>query len=146
MLCSITTFILLSACKSSLMPLLFRNHYMTDKYLYFKTIFSGYGTSMCCSRIRVTLSGVVKDKQGGFAGNYQKASGLINGRSYWNQMDGGNALWWNNIFNVWEIGNSSELGSNSDNSIHPVQDSACPTSDNLFKYLNGKEWSLAPRH
>ena len=53
-------------------------------------LFSGYGTSMCCSRIRVTLNGVVKDKQGqyGIAGTYQKAIGLINNRSYWNHIDG----------------------------------------------------------
>ena len=49
---------------------------------------------MCCSRIGVTLNGVVKDKQGqyGRAGTYQKASGLINNRSYWNKIDGFIAL------------------------------------------------------
>ena len=84
---------------------------MNDKYLHFKTIFSGYGTSMCCSRIRVTLNGVVKDKQGKLAGTYQKASGLINNRSYWNKIDGDHALWWDIIANVWNIGSSSNIGS-----------------------------------
>ena len=117
---------------------------MNDKYLHFKTIFSGYGASMCCSRIRVTLSGVVKDKQGGFAGNYQKASDLINGRSFWNQINGDSALWWDDISNEWTIGSSSKLGSKI-GGIHSVQDSACPTSDNLFKYtLVSGEWPLAP--
>ena len=46
---------------------------------------------MCCSRIRVTLNGVVKDKKDEFAGTYQKASVLINKRSYWNKIDGDGA-------------------------------------------------------
>ena len=28
--------------------------------------------------------------------------------------------------------------------IISVQDSACPTSDNLFKYYDGGKWTLAP--
>ena len=108
------------------------------------------GTSMCCSRIRVTLNGVVKDKQGGYAGTYQKASGLINNRSHW--IDGNQALWYNIITNVWEIADSSQLGANANNSIHSVQDTACPTSDNLFRYydvdadkwLLHNKWLLAP--
>ena len=90
---------------------------------------------MCCSRIRVTLNGVVKDKHGSKAGTYQKASDLINGRSYYNQIDGDQALWWDKITNVWMIGPSSYLGSNT-GGISSVQDSACPTSDNLFKYAD----------
>ena len=90
---------------------------------------------MCCSRIRVTLNGVVKDKQGeyGIAGTYQKAIGLINNRSYWNHIDGDVALWWNNISNTWMIGASSDLG-NDFGGIISAQDSACPTSDNKYKY------------
>ena len=91
---------------------------------------------MCCSRIRVTLNGVVKDKQGKCAGTYQKASGLINNRSYWNKIDGEYALWWDIIVNSWTIGRLSDLGSNL-GYIKSVQDSACPTSDNLFKYADG---------
>ena len=98
---------------------------------------------MCCSRIRVTLNGVVKDKQGGCVGIYQKASELINGRSYWNQINGDSALWWDDISNEWTIGSSSKLGSKI-GGIHSVQDSACPTSDNLFKYYDGVEFNLAP--
>jgi len=98
---------------------------------------------MCCSRIRVTLNGVVKDNQGGFAGNYQKVSELINGRSYWNKMDGDDALWWDKINNNWMIGSSSNLGSNI-GCIKSVQDSACPTSNNRFNYSDGVEFNLAP--
>ena len=90
---------------------------------------------MCCSRIRVTLNGVVKDKHGSKAGTYQKASDLINGRSYYNQIDGDKALWWDKITNVWMIGDSSHLGSDI-GGIISAQDSACPTSDNLFKYAD----------
>ena len=98
---------------------------------------------MCCSRIRVTLNGVVKDKQGGFAGTYQKANGLTNNRSYWNKINGDHALWWDKTANVWLIGSSSNLGSNT-GGIDSVQDAACPTSDNLFKYWNGDKFLLAP--
>ena len=99
---------------------------------------------MCCSRIRVTLNGVVKDRHGGFAGTYQKASKLTNNRIFWNQTDGDRALWWDNI-NKWRIGSSSYLGSNT-GYISSVQDSACPTSDNLFKYYDSDsgKWPLAP--
>ena len=106
-------------------------------------LFSGYGTSMCCSRMRVTINGVVKDKQGEIAGTYQKGNELINNRSYWNKIDGDQALWWDNITNTWMFGESSVLGSNT-GGIVSVQDSACPTSDNLFKYADGEKFVLAP--
>ena len=96
---------------------------------------------MCCSRIRVTLNGVVKDEQSSKAGTYQKGSGLINNRSHWNQIDGGDALWYDIINNKWTFGSSSDLGSNI-SGIKSVQDTACPTRDNLFKYYDGDEWHL----
>ena len=98
---------------------------------------------MCCSRISVTLNGVVKDKWGSKAGTYQKASGLINNRSHWNQIDGDQALWYDITTNTWLIGSSSKLGSNI-GGIESVQDTACPTSDNLFKYADSGKWPLAP--
>ena len=103
---------------------------------------------MCCSRIRVTLNGVVKDKQGRADGTYQKASSLANMRSYWNHMDGDNALWWDNIINVWMIGESIDLGSDT-GAISSAQDSARPTSDNLFKYNHSNDeigFRLAPNN
>ena len=102
---------------------------------------------MCCSRIRVTLNGVVKDKQGSRAGTYQKASTLINNRWYWNHINGDVALWYVNEDNYWMIGSSSNLG-NDYGGITTAQDSACPTSDNQFKYTIGSgesaQWPLAP--
>ena len=97
---------------------------------------------MCCSKIRVTLNGDVKDKHGERAGTYQKASRLINNRSYWNQINGDQALWWDTFANAWTIGLSSNLGDNY-GGIHSVQDSACPTFI-LFHYADGDEWNLAP--
>ena len=98
---------------------------------------------MCCSRMRVTINGVVKDKQGSRGGTYQKGSELINNRSYWNEIDGDQALWWSKIHNKWVIGSPRHLGFNR-GYIYLVQDSACPTSDNLFNYADGDEWTLAP--
>lgn len=98
------------------------------------------------SRIRV------KDNKWYAAGTYQKASGLINNRSYWNQIDGeyqayrelhlyDQALWWDNITNTWTIGHSR----NGYGGIISVQDSACPTSEYLFKYFDGTtNYPLAP--
>ena len=98
---------------------------------------------MCCSRIRVTLNGVVKDKHGGLAGTYQKSRRLTNNRSYWYQTNGGKVFWYDNIKNIWKIGYGSDLG-HGHGDIRSVQDSACPTSDNLFKYYDGVEFNLAP--
>ena len=98
---------------------------------------------MCCSKIRVTLNGAVKDKQGGFAGIYQKASGLKNNRSHWKKIDGDHALWYD-IINRWRIGASSDAGSKT-GGIESVHDIACPTSGNLFKYHSGGgKWPLVP--
>ena len=104
---------------------------------------------MCCSRIRVKLNGDVKDKQSHRAGIYQKASELINKRSYWNQINGTNALWYSIIDNGWIIGSSSNLKSDI-SAITSAQDSACPTSENLFFYVIGEmsahdyeEWIFA---
>ena len=96
---------------------------------------------MCCSRIRVTLNGVAKEKQGIKAGTYLKASGLINNRSHWLQIDGDQALWYSIIDNRWNIGFSSDLGSNI-GGITSVQDSACPTKADKFLYATGDEWTL----
>ena len=85
----------------------------------------------------------MKDKQGRFAGTYQKASGLKNKRSYWNKIDGGDALWYVIGYNVWMIGSSSDLGSNGGN-IASKQDAACPTSNNLFQWGDGVKFHLAP--
>ena len=100
---------------------------------------------MCCSTIRVTLNGVVKDIKRSRAGTYQKTSGLINNRSHWNKIDGDHALWYNNNNNVWMIGSSRYLGSRITDGIHSFQDTACPKSDCRFKYHSGSgEWALAP--
>ena len=99
-------------------------------------MFLNFFSGMCCSRIRVTLNGVVKDKAGGYAGTYQKASGVINNRSHW--IDGDQALWYDIIANAWTIGPSSYLGSNT-GSIKSVQDTACPNNNNLFRYYDGNK-------
>ena len=43
---------------------------------------------MCCSTIRISLNGVVKDQWVSKAGTYQKANGKKNNRSYWTKIDG----------------------------------------------------------
>ena len=96
---------------------------------------------MCCPRITVTLDGIVEEKESNKAGTYQKANGSINNRSHWNQIDGDQALWYTITFNKWKIGPASNLGSDTGN-INSVQDTACPTTNDLFKYWDGDEWTL----
>ena len=99
---------------------------------------------MCCSIIRA----IIKDKLGrSFDGFYQKASGY----AYWNQMNNSNmnygdydgALWYDIVINVWYFGSSSDLESNI-GEIHLAQHSACPVSDNQFKYFDDDKHRLAP--
>ena len=97
---------------------------------------------MCCSRIRVKLNGDVKDKQSHRAGIYQKASELINKRSYWNQINGTNALWYSIIDNGWIIGSSSNLKSDI-SAITSAQDTACPNNENKYFYWNTNQYILA---
>ena len=44
---------------------------------------------------------------------------------------------------IWLIGESIDLGSNT-GYIHSIQDSACPTSNILFKYATGGEFVSEP--
>ena len=112
----------------------------TDNFNFF----SGYGTTLCCSRLQITINGAVQDNQGGRSGIYQKARGLVNDRSFWNRIDGDDALWYDNIVtNSWLIGASEDLGSDF-RGINSVQDTSCPTSDNRFEYTDGNEFFLAP--
>ena len=109
-------------------------------------IFSGYGTTLCCSRIEVILNGDIQGTQGSRSGVYQKGRGLFTNRSHWNQIGGGNSLWYEILINAWFIGSSSNIGdaSNTDGGINSVQDTACPTSDNRFQFFDGTGFILLP--
>ena len=104
-------------------------------YFFFK--------SVCCSRIEVILDGDVQVTQGSRSGIYQRDRGLINNRNFWNQIDGGNSLWYSIRNNRWFIGSSSSLGTNT-GGIFSVQAFACPTSDNFYQYVSGGEFIPAP--
>ena len=93
----------------------------------------------------MTLNGGLKNKLGILAGTYKKSSELVNKRSHWNQINEDIAIWYDIINNVWMIGPSRHLGS-TNGGISSVQDSACPTSPNLFQYGDVAEgkWRLVP--
>ena len=89
------------------------------------------------------LNGVVNELHGESAGNYQKAIGLKNDRSYWNQIDGDLDLWYDNrVTNTWIIGSSADLRSDIGR-IASTQESACPTSNNQFLYNDYGDWTLS---
>ena len=90
------------------------------------------------------LNGDVQIAQGSRSGVYQRARGLINNRGHWSQIDGSNALWYDSItLNAWFIGSSNSLGTNT-GGIRSIHASACPTGDNIFRYVTGGEFVLAP--
>ena len=105
----------------------------------------GYGTTLCCSRIQVTLFGDVQVAQANKAGVYQKGRTFTNNRSHWNQVNGNSALWYDSrFFNVWTIGSLADLGSDI-GGIFATQDTACPTTDNLYVYVtDAGEFIFAP--
>ena len=122
----------------------------SSKKIYVKC-FLGPGTS-CCFRIRVNLSGVVKQRLGRYSGIYEKDSydAMVNGRNYWHQKKSlynnntGHALWYDNVYNVWTIGDSSDLGLYG--GIYSVQDRACPTNINQFLYSDENKRPFAPNN
>ena len=101
---------------------------------------------MCCSTLNVTLNGIVDAKLGqyGISGVFQKSSGLVNNRCYWNHTNGGHAIWYDNKeTNSWMIGQSADLGS-VNRGINSAQDSACPSSENKYNYWDVQKDEFFP--
>ena len=89
----------------------------------------------------MTLNGIVKEEHGIRSGNYKKASGKINNRFHWSQINGNQSIWYNTNVNTWVIGNSKNIGINrSQPGIWTTREEECPTIKNRFYYGN---WQLA---
>ena len=79
-------------------------------------------------------------------GKYRIENDLVNGRKHWTSLDGNQAIWCDNLTNVWMIGPSSDRGSKI-GGIMSIHDSGCPTQNGMrYKYYNGNSFSLAPKN
>ena len=60
--------------------------------------------------MNVTLKGEAKDAQSTRAGIYIRGPKLVNGKSYWLQDSGTNAIWFDKAKGNWNIGPKDDLG------------------------------------
>ncbi len=80
----------------------------------------------------MSLSGNAHPKQFTKAGKYKQA-GESGGLPYW--VKGHRAIWYDNTFNRWRIGNKEYLGTSRGDYLHSTSASACPTTAEGSKAL-----------
>ena len=61
----------------------------------------------------MTLKSEVEDRNQNVKGTYIISSNLSNGKPYWLQEFGNQAIWFCKIFNNWKIGDVSNIGNSS---------------------------------
>lgn len=110
-----------------------------DEPLDVETFADPAAPQTCCARIKITLTGTAKTKQGANAGTY-KYTGTKNGRAYWKKTDNKRAIWYVSQYKDWAIGELKDLGTTRRSiatmSDHQVE---CPyTNYNraVWKYWN----------
>ena len=62
------------------------------------------------SAYRITLRDRALAKHSAKSGIYLCQASLVNERNHWLQIDGKNAIWYDNVFNNWKIGTTDNLG------------------------------------
>ena len=119
----------------------------------FLNVLLEYGTSECCYRIRIKLSGVVKQRLGRYSGIYERdIYNYFRGRHYWHQKKSlynnvtGHSIWYDNVYNVWTIGDYRDRGRHAYDGIYSVQDGACPTNISQFLYSDENKRPFAPNN
>ena len=82
-----------------------------------------------------------KDAPGSRSGEgiYIRGPNEVNGKYYWIQEGGSNALWYVASKNSWLIGNKEQLGKYA-GFIYSSDGSAGPLEANTWKYYNGDKW------
>ena len=83
----------------------------------------------------VTLEGGAKSTHSNRQGLYTLTSILVNGKQYWIQDQGSNAIWYDKKFKKWRIGDKQHNGT-STSSLHSTDDALVPEKATAWNYWN----------
>ena len=83
----------------------------------------------------VTLEGGAKSAHSNRQGLYTLSSILVNGKQYWIQDQGSNAIWYDKKFKKWRIGDKQYNGT-STSSLHSTDDTLISEKATSWNYWN----------
>ena len=88
------------------------------------------------------MSGGAKDVQSSREGTYKLSLDIVNGKSYWMQEEGTNAIWFDKTFFNWKIGTKTGLGGTT-SALYSNGNVDEPQDATIWNYyiLANKTWS-----
>ena len=88
--------------------------------------------------MKLSISGEPQKHQGARGGTYFLQEDKTNGKPYWVHQSGGKAIWWDNDFNNWKVGNFEHLGSSTAGIKGPSNNDSPPNqiTSNGWQYAN----------
>ena len=87
------------------------------------------------AKLIVRLDGDAKLAHGSKEGHYTLASTAVNGKQYWIQDQGSNAIWYDKKFKKWRIGDKQYNGT-STSSLHSTDDALISEKATSWNYWN----------
>ena len=85
--------------------------------------------------LTITLEGGAKLAHSNRQGLYTLTSVLVNGKQYWVQDQGSNAIWYDKEFKKWRIGDKQHNGT-STSSLYSINDALGPEKATTWNYWN----------
>ena len=92
------------------------------------------GSSFPPTKLKVKLQGKAKKNQGDSSGVYTLQSELVNGHPTWKQLSLKNSIWFDTSRGSWNIGWTSNLGSNTAGIIGPIAEDDWPQNLSGWQY------------
>ena len=76
--------------------------------------------------MKLSISGEAQQQHGVKGGTYFLQEDKINNKPYWIHQSGGNAIWWNDKYDYWMVGNFENLGKDFGNIAGPSKNDSPP--------------------
>ena len=87
--------------------------------------------------MKLSFSGEADKHQGADGGTYLLQKDKINNKLYWIHLSGYTAIWWDNNFNEWTVGEFEDLGSSRGGISGPSNNDSPPNQiTNGWKFAN----------
>ena len=89
--------------------------------------------------MKLSISGEAQKHQGAKGGTYFLQEDTRNNKPYWIHQSGGMAIWWDNDFDTWKVGNFESLGSSTAGIKGPPNNDSPPNQiTNGWQYATDK--------
>ena len=93
-------------------------------------------------RLKVSFTGAVKKKWNSSDGIYILSTSLVNGKPYWLQENGSDAIWYDKNGH-WNVGLESKLGQSEAKAISSLSQNSLPHELAPWKYYVNSAWTFS---